>query len=136
MASATETPPRSERMTDIPGRPPTKQEQYIPPPSSDPLDNPTTLISEHAADENAEHRRVLSDMDNKLVVALQKGVIRLMNRNWLLSTPGGFLMVRRQELEQRDESPFLSDDEAAELILRGTRCVGALTYVRERDSNP
>ena len=60
---------------------------------------------------------------------------------WLLARPDGFRLTYRQELEALERngaspSPLLSPEEAVELIERGNRSVGALTYPWVMDSHP
>ena len=75
----------------------------------------------------------LSSFDDTLVAVLAKGHIRLVRAAWLLTLPGDYRIVRRQELEALEEkgtspSPLLSPEEAVGLVRKGNRGVGALTY--------
>jgi hypothetical protein len=61
------------------------------------------------------------------------GAIRLLCVKWLLMQPDNFKMPNRQELEALEKSgaspsPLLSGEEAAALVRRGDRSIGALTY--------
>ena len=83
--------------------------------------------------------QVLSRLDDGLVQVLRRGDIRLLRVAWLMERPDGYIMERRQELEAREregESPLLSTQEAAELVRRGDRSVGAFTYGWLSPGNP
>ena len=72
-------------------------------------------------------------LDERLVTALAKEDIRLLRVEWLLAQPKGYKIQRRQELEKLERadqglSPFLTGEEAADLIRNGEREVGALSY--------
>ena len=75
---------------------------------------------------------MLSTLDHRLAVALQRGKIRLIRSSWLLLLPPGSRIQFRQELEaleaSGEASPLLSPDEAVALLAEGNRSVAALTY--------
>lgn len=73
----------------------------------------------------------LTKLDDKLIGVLAKGDIRLVRSAWLLAQPDGFRMPHRQMLEDLDgvsPSPLMLPEEAVELVRRGDRSAGALTY--------
>ena len=67
-------------------------------------------------------------LDKGLAAALKSGDIRLLRRAWVLEAPE-HLPYRQvlEERERRGESPLLSPEEAAALLARGDRSIGALT---------
>ena len=72
-------------------------------------------------------------LDERLVTVLTKEDIRLLRVEWLLAQREDYKIERRQELEKlghddRGLSPFLTGEEAADLIRNGAREVGALSY--------
>ena len=72
-------------------------------------------------------------LDDQLVTALTDKDVRLLRVEWLLAQPEDYKIPRRQELEKlepddRGLSPFLTGEEAADLIRNGAREVGALSY--------
>ena len=72
-------------------------------------------------------------LDERLVTVLTNKDIRLLRVEWLLAQREDYKIQRRQELEklERDDrglSPFLTGEEAADLIRNGAREVGALSY--------
>ena len=74
--------------------------------------------------------RALTAFDDRLVKALEERVIRLVHSAWLLAQPAGFKMPYRQQLEEQEHngaSPLVRPEEAAALIRRGNRSVGAVT---------
>lgn len=78
-----------------------------------------------------ELRLALTELDEPLLAVLANGDIRLLRSEWLLEQRDGFILPRRQELEELEkqgQSPLLSCEEAVALIKRGDRSVGALTY--------
>ena len=82
--------------------------------------------------------RVLCSSDHdKLVNAVQRGDIRLLNPAWLKKQPPDYRIQYRQELEQLEKKleaegksplPLLKPDQAVKLIESGERSVGALSY--------
>lgn len=83
-----------------------------------------------AGDSSALLIRALSHLDERLVEVLRAGDIRLVRVSWLVES-SVTRIERRQQLEACDHeecSPLLSEEEAVELVQRGTRCVGAVTY--------
>ena len=77
--------------------------------------------------------KALTALDDQLVAALERRDVRLVRPAWLLAQPEGYRMQRRQALEELERggaspSPLLSPDEAVQLIRRGDRSVGALSY--------
>ena len=88
------------------------------------------LAEIRAAPETAATLNTLSQLDDQLVERLRAGDIRLVRPAWLINAPTERI-VRRQrleELESEGESPLLSPSEAAELVRRCTRGMGALSY--------
>ena len=80
---------------------------------------------------SSELRLELTELDEPLLAVLANGDIRLLRSEWLLEQPEGYILPRRQELEELEkqgQSPLLSCEEAVALIKRGDRSVGALTY--------
>jgi len=80
---------------------------------------------------SSELRLALTELDKPLLAVLKIGDIRLLRSEWLLKQEDSFILPRRQELEELEkagQSPLLSCEEAVELIERGDRSVGALTY--------
>jgi hypothetical protein len=77
--------------------------------------------------------RALTELDKIVIQVLMCGAIRLLCVKWLLMQPDNFKMPNRQELEALEKSgaspsPLLSGEEAAALVRRGDRSIGALTY--------
>jgi hypothetical protein len=77
--------------------------------------------------------KALSDLDAILIEVLVSGAIRLLRVEWLMKQLDNFKMPNRQELEKLENSgespsPLLSGEEAAALVQRGDRSIGALTY--------
>jgi hypothetical protein len=77
--------------------------------------------------------RALTELDKIVIQVLMCGAIRLLCVKWLLMQPDTFKMPNRQELEALEKSgaspsPLLSREEAAALVRRGDRSIGALTY--------
>ena len=75
----------------------------------------------------------LTELDKIVIQVLMCGAIRLLCVKWLLMQPDNFKMPNRQELEALEKSgaspsPLLSPREAAALVRRGDRSIGALTY--------
>ena len=78
-------------------------------------------------------RQALSELDEIVIQVLMCGAIRLLCVKWLLIQPANFKMPNRQALEEIERSgaspsPLLSPQEAVELVERGDRSIGALTY--------
>ena len=72
-------------------------------------------------------------LDERLVKVLTDEDIRLLRVEWLLARREDYKIQRRQQLEKlepddRGLSPFLTGEEAADLIRNGAREVGALSY--------
>ena len=70
-------------------------------------------------------------LDERLVTVLTNEDIRLLRVEWLLAQREDYKIQRRQELEELERaelSPFLTGEEAADLIRNGAREVGALSY--------
>ena len=83
----------------------------------------------------------LTRIDDRLVEVLARGDIRLVRVAWLHQQAEDFIMPYRQQLEAMESagaspSPLLSPEEAVELIRRGDRSVGALTYGWVSPSQP
>ena len=75
-------------------------------------------------------KRILSQLDERLIAALRREDIRLLRPSWLLAQPDDFRLSRRQkleELERSSSSPLLSGAEAVALVRRATRAVGVLS---------
>ncbi len=77
--------------------------------------------------------RALTELDAILIQVLLRGAIRLLRVEWLMKQLDHFRMPRRQVLEELEvsgvlPSPLLSGEEAAALVRRGNRSIGALTY--------
>jgi hypothetical protein len=77
--------------------------------------------------------QALTELDKIVIRVLMCGAIRLLCVKWLLMQPDNFKMPNRQELEALEKngtspSPLLSPQEAAALVKRGDRSIGALTY--------
>ena len=75
----------------------------------------------------------LTKLDDKMIGVVEQGDIRFVRSSWLLDQPDGFRMPNRQKLEALEEqgvspSPLLSPHEAVDLVRRGDRSAGALTY--------
>ena len=88
----------------------------------------------------AIHHALLK-LDARIVQTLRKGDIRLLRVAWLLQQPDDYLLQTRQELEalektEADPTPLLSFDEATNLIERGDRSLGELTYPWVTDTHP
>ena len=68
-------------------------------------------------------------LDEDLATTFRRGDIRLLRRVWLLEAPDQHLPYRQvlEERERRGEMPLLSPEEAAALLERGDRRIGALT---------
>jgi hypothetical protein len=83
-------------------------------------------------DDAVQARQTLSALDERLVKGLRAGDIRLVRSAWLLGSTMPGRMQKRQDLESLEaaggESPLLSPEEAAQLVGRGNRSAGALTY--------
>jgi hypothetical protein len=78
-------------------------------------------------------RKALTELDKIVIQALLSGAIRLLRVKWLLMQPANFKIPNRQALEKIERggaspSPLLSPREAAALVERGDRSIGALTY--------
>eukprot|EP00900_Chrysochromulina_parva_P008028 jgi/Chrpa1/17226/Chrysochromulina_OHIO_Genome00024024-RA len=80
-------------------------------------------------------RQALTELDKIVIQVLLGGAIRLLCVKWLLMQPANFKMPNRQALEEIERSlkgaspsPLLSCEEAAALVERGDRSIGALTY--------
>ena len=78
-------------------------------------------------------RQELTELDKIVIQVLLLGAIRLICVKWLLMQPNNFKMPNRQALEEIERSgaspsPLLSPREAAALVERGDRSIGALTY--------
>ena len=78
-------------------------------------------------------RQALTELDKIVIQVLMCGAIRLICVKWLLTRPDNFKMPNRQALEEIERSgaspsPLLSPREAAALVRRGDRSIGALTY--------
>ena len=72
-------------------------------------------------------------LDERLITVLTNEDIRLLRVKWLLAQREDYKIQRRQELEKLERaeqglSPFLTGEEAADLIRNGAREVGALSY--------
>lgn len=88
----------------------------------------------------------LKQLDKRIVGVMEIGDIRLLRREWLMSRPAGFRMQRRQQLEALEisvsnatspqMSPLLSPAEASELLQRGERAIGVLSYGWLSDGDP
>ena len=80
----------------------------------------------------------LAALDDRLVVVLSRGDIRLVRSSWLLAQPPGFSVPHRQALERSgvSPSPLLSSEEAEELLRRGKRGVGVLSHAWLSPGNP
>ena len=77
--------------------------------------------------------QALSELDTILIKVLLSGAIRLLRVEWLMKQLDNFKMQNRQALEELEKSgvspsPLLSGEEAAALVRRGDRSIGALTY--------
>ncbi len=78
-------------------------------------------------------RQTLTELDAILIQVLLQGAIRLLRVEWLMKQLDDFKMPNRQALEELEKSgaspsPLLSGEEAAALVRRGDRSIGALTY--------
>ena len=86
-------------------------------------------------------RRALGAFDARLVETLRAGDIRLLRSEWLLQQPDDYLLESRQDLEAREKAgatptPLLSPEEAVEVVSRGNRSAGTLTYPWVTDAHP
>jgi hypothetical protein len=86
-------------------------------------------------------RQALTELDKIVIQVLLCGAIRLLCVKWLLMQPANFKMPNRQALEEIERSgvspsPLLSPQEAAALVERGDRSIGALTYGWLMAGNP
>jgi hypothetical protein len=77
--------------------------------------------------------QALSELDAILINVLLSEAIRLLRVEWLMKQLDNFKMPNRQALEELEKSgvspsPLLSGEEAAALVRRGDRSIGALTY--------
>ena len=122
--------PRDKPTTQVVNIPPARVEDAaaVPPPiAASAFEAPAPV----AALPSDVHR-ALTAFDDRLVDALAAAVIRLVCSAWLLAQPDDFKMPYRQQLEQLERSgtspsPLLSPEEAAALVRRGNRSVGAVT---------
>jgi len=78
-------------------------------------------------------RQALTELDKIIILVLLRGAVRLLCVKWLLMQPANFKMPNRQALEEIEKSgvspsPLLNPQEAAALVERGDRSIGALTY--------
>ena len=78
-------------------------------------------------------RQALTELDQIVIHVLMCGAIRFLCVKWLLMQEDNFKMPNRQALEEIERSgaspsPLLSPQEAAALVERGDRSIGALTY--------
>ena len=85
--------------------------------------------------------QALTELDKIVIQVLLLGAIRLLCVKWLLMQPANFKMPNRQKLEEIERSgaspsPLLSPREAAALVERGDRSIGALTYGWLSPGNP
>ena len=90
-----------------------------------------TPIREACAPLSLEIHTALTAFDDRLVDSLGRSDIRLICSEWFLDQPDGCRIQRRQELEALESGgckPLLGHQEAVDLIQRGDRSVGALTY--------
>ena len=74
----------------------------------------------------------LSQLDERLITALEREDIRLLRSAWLLAQPDDYHIQRRQELEEVEQqgaspSPLLSGAEAVDLVHRAARAMGVLS---------
>ena len=109
--------------------------------------NERKQADQRAADDTAKAARQrpksnalgqLLSLDKQLIEVLKRGDIRLLRMKWLHAQPPGYIMQRRQVLEQRErqgEEPLLSGDEAVELFQNGKREVGALSCALQHGPN-
>ena len=77
-------------------------------------------------------------LDEDLATTFRRGDIRLLRRVWFLEAPDQHL-PHRQELEARErqgESPLLDPEEAAALLERGDRSIGAVTQCASSGPSP
>ena len=77
-------------------------------------------------------------LDEDLATTFRRGDIRLLRRVWFLEAPDQHLPYR-QELEARErqgESPLLDPEEAAALLERGDRSIGAVTQCAPSGPSP
>ena len=73
----------------------------------------------------------LSKLDDHLVEALRRGVIRLVRCSWFVALPSDYRLERMQELEEREragQSPLLTPAEAVEHVRRADRRIGVLSH--------
>ena len=96
---------------------------------------------ERAGELAPEVRETLTKLDDRLVGVLERGDIRLVRSSWLLAQPAGYRMQRRQDMEALERgrsgaSPLLSAEEAVDLVRRGDRSAGTLTYGWLTPGNP
>ena len=109
-----------------PNRPPAKQTQ-APAPSVAALEPLVRAPVPSPLPE--ETRALLTTLDDQLVVALERGDIRLVRAAWLLALPEHTRLVRRQELKAIEGiEPLLTPDEAVDAVRKGNRSVGALSH--------
>ena len=82
----------------------------------------------------------LSELDEvRLIGALESGDIRLLRVTWLQRQPPNFRIQKRQVLEGMDGSPLsplMKPAEAVDLVRRGKRACGVLTYGWLRRDHP
>eukprot|EP00900_Chrysochromulina_parva_P016138 jgi/Chrpa1/24525/Chrysochromulina_OHIO_Genome00026861-RA len=103
-----------------------------------PIGAPSELLASRTSMEGStplppKLRQALTDFDKIVIQVLLCGAIRLLCVKWLLMQPANFKMPNRQALEEIERSgvspsPLLSPQEAAALVERGDRSIGALTY--------
>ena len=95
--------------------------------------SPVKLLAGRSGANNSTSSSILtslSQLDDRLVERLRANDIRLIRISWLCG-PSVTKLQRRQLLEEREcegESPFLSPEEAVEVLRRGERGIAALTY--------
>ena len=75
----------------------------------------------------------LTQLDDRLATVLGSGVIRIVRIAWLQAQPLDYRMQRCQDLEELERSgvspsPLLTPQEAVDLLRKGGRLIGTLSY--------
>ena len=139
--------PRVEVPARLPPVPATAPSIVIGSPSAQPVDGTTAAAGSSGHPEAGtasvstslavEVHRELTALDDRLAEVLGRGDIALVRSAWLLTQPPSFRIVRRQDLAPVGTiTPLLEPNEAVQLLRKGTRAVGALTYGWPSAGNP
>lgn len=104
------------------------------------ISTPIKLLSERLSAGSSSRGEVpphikalLSKLDDRLAEVLGSGAIRLVRIAWLETQPRDYRMQRCQDLEAIERSgvspsPLLTPQEAVDLLRKGSRSIGTLSY--------